>query len=51
VNLVVRPTIDVTKLNRGEEQAGIKRALETIRTYKPKVVCFIGKIALNKLQG
>ena len=31
VNLVDRPTIDVTKLNKGEEQAGIKRALESIR--------------------
>ena len=51
VNLVDRPTIDVTKLTRGEEQAGIKRALDAIRTYKPKVVCFIGKIALNKFQG
>jgi len=51
VNLVDRPTIDVTKLTRGEEQAGIKRALDAIRTCKPKVVCFIGKIALNKFQG
>ena len=51
VNLVDRPTIDVTKLTRGEEQAGIKRALDAIRTYKPKVVCFIGKIAFNKFQG
>jgi TDG/mug DNA glycosylase family protein len=51
VNLVDRPTTDVTKLTRGEEQAGIKRALDAIRTYKPKVVCFIGKIALNKFLG
>ena len=51
VNLVDRPTINVTKLTRGEEEAGIKRALDAIRTYKPKVVCFIGKIALNKFQG
>jgi TDG/mug DNA glycosylase family protein len=51
VNLVDRPTIDVTQLNRGEEQAGIKRALETIRTQRPKVVCFIGKITLKTFQG
>ena len=51
VNLVDRPTKDVTELKKGEEQAGIKRALETIRTRKPKVVCFIGKIALNIFQG
>ena len=47
MNLVDRPTIDVTELEKGEEQAGIKRALKTIRTCKPKVVCFIGKIAFN----
>src|ERR1039458_6914739 len=47
VNLVDRPTIDVTKLKKGEEQARIRRALRIIRRYKPKVVCFIGKIAFN----
>ena len=47
VNLVDRPTIDVTKLKKGEEEAGIKRALRIIRRYKPRVVCFIGKIAFN----
>ena len=47
VNLVDRPTINVTELKKGEEQAGIRRALRIIRTYRPKVVCFIGKIAFN----
>ena len=51
VNLVDRPTRDVTELKKGEEQAGIERALETIRTRKPKVVCFIGKITLNTFRG
>ena len=51
VNLVDRPTIDVTELKKGEEQTGIKRALKTIRTQKPEVVCFIGKVTLNKFQG
>ena len=32
VNLVDRPTIDVTELERGEEQAGVRRALRIIRT-------------------
>lgn len=48
VNLVDRPTIDVTELKKGEEQAGVRRVLRIIRTYRPKVVCFIGKIAFNK---
>jgi TDG/mug DNA glycosylase family protein len=51
VNLVDRPTVDVTELKKGEEQAGIERAVETIRAYKPKIVCFIGKVALNKFRG
>jgi len=51
VNLVDRPTVDVTELEKGEEQAGIERAVEIIRAHKPKVVCFIGKVALNKFRG
>lgn len=47
VNLVDRPTVDVTMLNRGEEELGIRRALKIIRSCKPRVVCFIGKIAFN----
>ena len=31
VNLVDRPTIDVTELKKGEEQAGIRRVLRIIR--------------------
>ena len=47
VNLVDRPTKDVSELKKGEEQAGVRRALRIIRTYRPKVVCFIGKITFN----
>jgi len=47
VNLVDRPTVDVTELKKAEAQAGIRRALRTIRTFRPKVVCFIGKIVFN----
>jgi TDG/mug DNA glycosylase family protein len=47
VNLVDRPTIDVTKLKKGEAEAGIKRALRIVRKCNPRVVCFIGKIAFN----
>ncbi|MGI9115989.1 MAG: hypothetical protein DLM52_01015 [Chthoniobacterales bacterium] len=51
VNLVDRPTIDVTELKRGEERAGVSRVLKIIRTCKPKVICFIGKIAFNTFKG
>lgn len=47
VNLVDRPTIDVTMLKKGEEEVGIKRALKIICNCKPRVVCFIGKIAFD----
>jgi double-stranded uracil-DNA glycosylase len=47
VNLVDRPTVDVTKLKKGEEQAGVRRALRIIRNCQPRAVCFIGKIVFN----
>jgi TDG/mug DNA glycosylase family protein len=51
VNLVDRPTVDVTMLKKGEEEAGIRRALRIIRRCKPRVVCFIGKIAFKTFSG
>ena len=51
LNLVDRPTVDVTQLEHGEEQAGIRRARKIIGACKPRVVCFIGKIAFNKFYG
>ena len=51
VNLVDRPTVDVTLLTKGEEQEGVRRARQIIRTRRPKVVCFIGKVTFNKFHG
>ena len=51
VNLVGRPTIDVTKLTKGEEQVGVRRVLEIIRKHKPRVVCFIGKATFQKFRS
>ncbi len=51
VNLVDRPTVDVTALKKGEEEAGIRRALRVIRRYRPRVICFIGKIAYTTFCG
>jgi TDG/mug DNA glycosylase family protein len=51
LNLVDRPTIDVTKLKKGEEHAGVRRLLRVMRVCKPKIVCFIGKIAFNTFRG
>ncbi len=51
INIINRPTVDVSKLKKGEEKRGKKRILKTIRTYKPPVVCFIGKITYEKFSG
>ena len=51
INLVDRPTVEVTELKRGEEKAGVERASQTILTYKPKVACFVGKVTYNKFRG
>jgi TDG/mug DNA glycosylase family protein len=51
INLVDRPTVEVTELKRGEEKAGVERVIEVILTYKPKVACFVGKVTYNKFRG
>ena len=51
VNLVDRPTVDVTLLAKGEEQMGVCHTIKLIRTHRPKVVCFIGKVTFNKFHG
>lgn len=51
INLVDRPTVQVAELKKGEERPGVERALKTIQTYKPRVVCFIGKITYVMFRG
>lgn len=51
INLVDRPTVDVSKLRKGEEMQGVARVLNSVRVYKPRLVCFIGKIAYEKFSG
>ena len=51
INLVDRPTRVVTDLQRGEEKAGVARAIKAILRYKPRVVCFVGKVTYNKFRG
>lgn len=48
VNVINRPTPDVSSLVKGEERTGRKKIRNIIKKYKPKVVCFIGKIAYEK---
>lgn len=51
INLVDRPTSDVSKLRKGEERPGVARVLNSIRAYKPKIICFIGKTAYERFSG
>lgn len=51
VNLINRPTKDVTQLKKGEENINRKKIVSIIKKEKPKVVCFIGKISYEKFSG
>lgn len=51
VNIINRPTRDVTQLVKGEELPGREKIFRIIKTEKPKVVCFIGKITYQKYTG
>ncbi len=51
INIINKPTRDVSQLKKGEETEGVKRLIKIIEQKKPKVVCFIGKITFNKFRG
>jgi TDG/mug DNA glycosylase family protein len=51
VNIIDRPTRDVSELEKGEELPGRKKISRIIRTEMPRVVCFIGRITYEKYSG
>lgn len=51
VNLIDRPTRDITLLRKGEERKGKRKIENIIKTGRPKVVCFVGKVAYEKYSG
>ena len=51
VNIIDRPTRDVTLIEKGEEIPGVKRLDAIIRNQKPPVVCFVGKVTYQKFSG
>lgn len=51
VNIIDRPSRDVSMLKKGEELPGIKNLNQIIRTHQPPIVCFIGKITYQKFTG
>lgn len=51
VNIIDRPTVDVTGIAKFEELPGRKRLSRIIKEEGPKVVCFVGKITYEKFIG
>jgi double-stranded uracil-DNA glycosylase len=51
VNVVNRPTRDVTELRKGEERSGRRRIRNIVEREKPAAVCFVGKIAYEIFSG
>jgi TDG/mug DNA glycosylase family protein len=48
INIIDRPTRDITEIKKGEEISGRAKIFRIIKAEKPKVVYFIGKIAYEK---
>jgi TDG/mug DNA glycosylase family protein len=51
INIIDRPTRDITLLKKGEEKEGKIKIEKIIKTQEPKVVCFIGKVSYEKYIG
>jgi Uracil DNA glycosylase superfamily. len=51
INIIDRPTPNITSLKKGEELPGRKRITRIIRAEEPKVVCFVGKVTYEKYIG
>ncbi|MGH7141575.1 MAG: hypothetical protein ACREGH_03010 [Minisyncoccia bacterium] len=51
INIIDRPTRDITGIKKNEELPGRKKIFRIIQKEKPKVVCFIGKVAYEKYVG
>ena len=51
INLIDRPSKDISDLRKNEEKPGVYRLNKIIRKMKPRVVCFIGKITYMKFSN
>ncbi|MGI8811880.1 MAG: uracil-DNA glycosylase family protein [Pyrinomonadaceae bacterium] len=51
INIIDRPTRDITLLKKGEEEQKKAKIERIIKTHKPKIVCFIGKVSYEKYIG
>lgn len=51
VNIIDRPTRDITEIENGEEIPGRQKITRIIKTEAPKVACFVGKVPYQKYIG
>ncbi len=51
INLIDRPSKDISDLKRGEENKGVKRLHKIINEKTPRIVCFIGRVTFKKFVG
>lgn len=51
INIIDRPTRDITGLLKNEELPGRKRITQVIKSEQPKVICFIGKVTYERYTG
>lgn len=51
MNIINRPTRDISGLKKGEELPGRRKISRIIKTEMPKIVCFIGKVTYEKYTG
>jgi len=51
VNIIDRPTRNITEIGKHEHLPGRKKISRIIKAEMPKVVCFIGKVAYEKYTG
>src|SRR5579864_3809247 len=51
VNIIDRPTVDITGIEKHEHLRGRKKISRIIKVEMPKIVCFIGKVAYEKYAG
>lgn len=51
VNIIDRPTVDITGIEKYEHLPGRKKISRIIKAEKPEVVCFIGKVSYEKYIG
>ncbi len=51
INIIDRPTRVVMELGKGEEEPGRKRIASVVRRYRPRIICFVGKVTYEKFSG